>query len=1198
MYTKEQQQVIDVRNRNILVSAAAGSGKTAVLVERIITRLTKDASPIDVDQLLVVTFTEAAASEMKERIRNAIEKALEEQPDNIHLQRQATLVHQAQITTIHSFCLSVIRDYFHTIDLDPGFRVAEEGELKLLKRDILEEVLETWYQDAKPEFLNFVESYATGRDDKQLEEIILQMFEYSRSYPNPQAWLEGCVKEYDVESVEALEETRFMQILKADIRKTLEDVVERLKFAIEVCNEEYGPLAYGKALESDLQFIQALLRTESFEEMQKRIVTLKWDRLAVNRDKSVSEKNIEIVKSIRENCKKSVERIRDEYFFDDVKELQKGMFFAKSNMRVLAALVKDFSTAFLTKKQSKNMIDFNDMEYYALQILTRQKDGILVPSEVAKEYQEQYQEVMIDEYQDSNYIQEAILTSVSKVSQGIHNIFMVGDVKQSIYRFRLSRPELFMEKYHTYSEDDSEKQRIDLHKNFRSRREVLEGTNFVFKQIMTRDFGGIEYDDDVALYVGATYDEQPNNETEVCFVDVSNMPEKYNKRELEARAIAGKIKKLVGNHLILDKKTNTYRKVGYGDIVVLTRSLKGWTDVFLREFQKEGIPAYSVSKEGYFETREIQMLLNYLKILDNPRQDIPFAAVLTSPFAAISNEELALIQSEMEGKHFYGKVRQYIENGSNEVLQKKLIAFLKQYGGFRKKVPYTAIHVLLWEIMEQTGYGNFMAAMPDGQQRTANLEMLIEKAIGFESTSYKGLFHFVRYIEQLYKYEIDYGEANIMEESAQVVRLMSIHKSKGLEFPIVFVAGMDKSFNLQDARSNIVIHSDLGVGLDFIDVEKRVKYPSLLKRIIQSEVVKESVAEELRILYVAMTRAKEKLILIGTISNLEERVKKCMDLGKREERMLPYTRLTKAKNYFDWVIPSLFRNQVFEEIFKYFELDAPFGNVLYKEEVPIQTSVIEYEEIVLEEMEEEYRGIVTKQILANWNTEQIYDEVLKTQLEQQFAFHYPYEIDLKTKQKKSVSELKKRIYMEEEEIEEEEMVPLLPKFMQEDTKLTGASRGTAYHRVLELLDFSREYDHESLKQAIEEMVVQEKMTKEMADCVRRTDILKFFQSPIGKRVQKACLEGKFHAEQPFVFLENQKDEDSVLIQGIIDAYFEEDGELVVLDYKTDRVWKERELIERYQSQLGFYADALTQMTAKRVKEKVIYSFTLQKEIEV
>ena len=505
-FTDEQKKVIQLRDRNILVSAAAGSGKTAVLVERIITRLTKDNPMLNVDELLVLTYTDAAASEMKERVLGAIEKALEEEPENVHLQQQATLIYQAQITTIHKFCMSVIRDYFHTIDLDPSFRVGEEGELKLLKKDVVEEVLEKAYQEGSAEFTNFVESFVSGKNDRELEKLILQLYELSKSYPNPRKWLNACVEQYDIKNAEELEEKAYIQEVLEDTRQCLMDILELLDYAINLCREEDGPAVYEDTIAYDCKQVKTLLKAGSFAEMQELLRNADWNDLTSCKDKSVSKKKIKQVSDVHDKYKKFVKGTLSQYFFDDIEVMLKEMQNSGKNVRVLIDLVIRFSDLYSEEKKKKNMIDFDDMEQYALQILTREEDGKLVPSAVAESYQEKFAEVMIDEYQDSNLVQETILTSVSKASRGIYNIFMVGDVKQSIYRFRMSRPELFMEKYHTYNVDDSEKQRIDLHKNFRSRREVLESTNFIFEQIMMSEFGGIEYDETVALYVGADYD--------------------------------------------------------------------------------------------------------------------------------------------------------------------------------------------------------------------------------------------------------------------------------------------------------------------------------------------------------------------------------------------------------------------------------------------------------------------------------------------------------------------------------------------------------------------------------------------------------------------------------------------------------------------------------------------------------------------
>lgn len=1203
-FTEEQQQVIRLRGSNILVAAAAGSGKTAVLVERIITRLTKDVPPLDVDQLLIVTFTEAAASEMKERIHLAIEKALEEQPDNEHLQRQATLIHQAKITTMHKFCLSVIREHFHTIGLDPGFRVAEEGEIKLLKRDVLEAVLEEAYEEATPEFLSFVESFAAGKDDKGLEELILQLQDFAESYPNPREWLDACVEQYEVHSLEELEEKCYIKEVVAELRTIFSDLKEQARFGIRICQSEDGPLAYEDALKSDYDFLESLEQTERFSLMYQKLQGVQWAKLGRN-GKNVLEEKMNQVKSIRKEIKDLVSDVTERYFFEDMTEIQKDMGAAKQHVCVLTYLVKRFHEVFLLEKRKKNLIDFGDMEHYALQILTREENGALVPSEVAEGYQKKFEEIMIDEYQDSNYLQEAIMTSVSRILQGTYNIFMVGDVKQSIYRFRLSRPELFMEKFHSYKIGEGKQQRIDLYQNFRSRREVLDSTNFVFEQIMTPDFGGMEYDERAALHVGAVYEERPGNETELLIADLPDF-KSDERMELEAELIVKKIQDIKKHHQVFDKDTGTYRNVKNSDIVILTRSPKSWNAVLSKVLEEAGIPSYTGSGEGYFQTQEIRLLLNYLRILDNPRQDLAFASILTSMFTGLDTEEMALLRSETTKRSLYECVLQYREDGLNEVLKGKLTKFLGLFEDFRKRVPYTAIDTLLWQIMEESGYGIYVSALPGGAQRSANVEMLLEKAVAFEGTSYKGLFNFVRYIEQLEKYEIDYGEADILDEKMDVVRLMSIHKSKGLEFPIVFVAGLGKQFNMQDQKSSVLIHPEWGIGIDCIDPSLRTKVPTILKEAIRQKTLREMLAEEVRILYVAMTRAKEKLILTAGISDLEKRMLSLMGLQYRQETQLPYYTLVQGKTFLDWIFPALCRNKCCEKLLEEYQMPVNFRHDLYQKDLPIVVKRSTFEDLMFAEAEAEAQEYFTREILSQWNTNMTYDEGMREQIELQFGYAYPYQNEQSVKQKLSVSELKKRLYEEMEgelAFEEEPVIPLLPKFLQEEETLRGASRGSAYHKFLELLDFTKDYDMESLKEELVCKQEQGLLTKEMAACIRSRDILSFLQSEIGRRVQSASRNGRCHMEQPFVLgltardvYPEQASEETILVQGIIDLYLEEDDGLVILDYKTDRVSEPEELTKRYQTQLHYYAKALERITGKTVKERIIYSFALGIEI--
>lgn len=1204
-WTREQQMVIDLRERNLLVSAAAGSGKTAVLVERIITRLTKDPSPIDVDQLLVVTYTEAAAAEMKERIGAALEMALLEEPGNAHLKKQSALLHTAKIMTIHSFCLSVIREYFHTIDLDPGFRIVEEGELKLLKQDVLEQLLEEKYEEAEEEFLQFVETFATGRDDIKLEEMILMLYEYAGSNPDPEKWLEECAAVYQ-EGLKS--DALFMKKLWGYLKNCLMDLEQDLEYAKEICCEPDGPEAYLPTIEKDESLLEGILRAESYEELHREFAQLeKWPRLAANRDKSVDEEKVSLVKQLREGWKETISELKKQYFAQSIPEMEADMRICVPVMNMLIRLVKEFGRLLAEKKEERNVIDFHDMEQFALKILTRKEDGAFVPSEAAKDYQNLFEEIMIDEYQDSNLLQETILSSVSRMSIGENNLFMVGDVKQSIYRFRLSRPELFMEKFDRYEpvkEDRSSAkepcQRIDLHKNFRSRAEVLDATNAIFRQIMTKKLGQIVYDKDAALYVGAEYPPQEGNQAEIIVIDTEREEEESpslkteEARDLEIRAIAGRIQSLMEEQMVWDKRLHSLRPIRYSDIVILARSLRGYADRIQKIMGEEGIPVYAQSQEGYFETLEIGWILDYLRVLDNYRQDVPLAAVLRSPFGRCTNEELAQIKSAWPEVPFSEAVLRTAgiwwqeerepETEISEAVREKIRGIFQKLEDYRRQISYLSIHELLWKIMKETGYRDHVSAMPGGEQRAANLDMLLMKAKSFESTSYKGLFHFVRYMEQLKKYELDLGEAGIFDEQMDAVRLMSIHKSKGLEFPVVIVAGMGKKFNTQDLKGSVVMHPDLGLGIDAIDLENRTRSQTLVKSVIRCENKLENLGEELRVLYVALTRAKEKLILAGTYPKAEKRMEAWENAPWKDT--LSFSELSLASCYFDWVLPA----------------------AVHTKEAPLEICLMKVEDIVEEEILKEEAELLDKHLFLKAVEAEEGNAELAERLRQQFTYQYP-EISEQVKLKYSVSELKKRTAFSEEReetgeelVKEEIPTPLVPAFMEEAGTPLGAARGSVYHKIMELLDFAQDYDRIRLKEQMELWVRDGYLSEEQIKSVNLTDILSLLSSSVGQRMKAAAANGRLYKEQPFVVgvdaREIYPDSDHsniVLIQGIIDVFFEEDGEYVILDYKTDKVRRAEELTVKYQEQLDLYGKAVEQILQKKVKEKIIYSFTLKEE---
>ena len=1256
-WTTEQQQVIDLRNRNILVSAAAGSGKTAVLVERIVKIITDKNHPVDIDHLLIVTFTNAAAAEMRERIGNAIEKALDEQPGNEHLLRQLTLIHNAQITTIDSFCLYVVRNHFHEIDLEPNFRIGDEGELKLLREDVLGRVLEQNYEEPSEAFSDFVEGYASGRTDAALNEMILQLYEFSRSYPWPEKWLDSFVGAYRIETREELDRAEWLAPLTENICFVLKDCEQLLKQALAITQQDDGPDMYEKAVQSDLEKYEGLSRLTSFCELSGALSDIKYDRLASSRGFEGDPDKLELVKSLREQAKDVVKKLCRQYFFCSPEMMIEQLERTEPMLEEVVRLTKQFADEFAAAKRRKNLVDFHDVEHFALQILVDEETE--KAKKTAEEFRDTFEEIMIDEYQDSNEVQETLLRSISREERGENNIFMVGDVKQSIYRFRLARPELFMKKYDSYSLEESTTQRIDLHKNFRSREEVLTCTNDIFYKIMARSLGNVEYDAEAALYLGASYPVSADFIPEILLADSNDElledTELSDKKTLEAKIVAEEIRHLMKTQPVTDKATGELRAARYSDIVILLRSLSGWADSLVEVLNGNGIPAHTVSSTGYFSTVEVQTVLSMLRLLDNPRQDIPMAAVLRSPMAGLTDEELAVLRLEDGSVPFHEAVLElaeglYEEDGQKEIsdseadrkqgrnadektenhieitAHRKLLKFYKKYKQLRQLVPDTPIHELIEIILRETGYGHYVAAMPAGNRRTANLNMLLEKAAAYEKTSYKGLFHFVRYIDELQKYDVDFGEADMVGENEDVVRIMSIHKSKGLEFPIVIVSGMGKNFNKQDTRSKMVLHPELGIGLDYMDGKKRIKSPTIAKKAIAKQIDLENLGEELRVLYVALTRAKEKLILIGTLKDAPEKLefyRQQANLSKAADRPLSYLTREGASGYLDWILPAV---------------------LSYGDKYPVR--IVEAAELVLDEVENQLEQ--NEDLTERIKEIEAADTQLVGQLKQRFSQRYPYQVDVLRKNKYSVSELKHRAMREKFEAEQEETIPAfleepvtptIPLFIQrqgsveQETPNRGALRGTAVHRVMECYDFASE---KSVHEQMEAMEKEEKIIADMRALVKEQIVADFVSSETGRRMALAQCGGALYREKPFVMgfteeeLENygfgvgsntdsceniyektdsdqekeeqqkvRHEEDLTLIQGIIDVFWIEKDGIVLLDYKTDRVQQAKELIDRYETQLKLYADALERVFAARklkVKEILIYSFFLEQLI--
>ncbi len=1273
-WTKEQEQVIKLRNRNILVSAAAGSGKTAVLVQRILEKVMDPDHPVDIDRLLIMTFTRAAAGEMRERIANALENALYENPDNEHLQRQTTLIHTAQITTIDGFCAYVIRNYFHLIGLDPGYRTGEEGELKLLKEDVMKELLENYYAKDSGKFKYFIECYASGKTDDGIKELIYSLYNAAMSNPYPDSWLEKCIDCYRNTDLESIKVSEWMKLLWKNVAKDLDQAKTLIEEARELCFVPGGPYLYDDALGSDLLLIcDAKEKAEAgdFDGVGALLGSPSFARLSTKKPKEPVDDTLkEQVKTIRESAKGILKEIGTRYFTVKEEELPLLLSSCLEPVEMLVELTREFIRLYGEKKREKNILDFTDMEHFALEILverevsdTHNESGIsqrgknafageetgcqmgensLEKKEKAPEGQEsvyhmsaaarelslKYDEVMVDEYQDSNLVQEMITNCVSGWADGRKNIFMVGDVKQSIYRFRLARPELFMEKYKQYRLTDSDEQRIDLHKNFRSRFQVLDSANFIFRQIMGEDLGGIAYDEAAALYPGAEFPDGNREEflpTEVLLVEkdseeLEDLMEGQDARELEALAISHRIKEIVGKELVLDKETKEYRPVRYGDIVILLRSASGWSETFTEVLGAHGIPVYAASKTGYFSALEVVTVLNYLQVCDNPLQDIPLTGVLRSPLVGCTSQELAVLREEHPDGMIYESVLEFLEEYENRednwdaVLYEKLHGFIRLLTEMRDLAVYTPVHELILEVLRRTGYGNYAKALPNGAQRSANLAMLVEKAMDYEKTSYRGLFNFVRYIEHLQKYEVDYGEVNLSGAGEGSVEIMTIHKSKGLEFPIVILAGMGKQFNFQDLNARLLIHPDFGLGADAILPDRRMIVSTLNKQVIRRRLLEESLGEEIRVLYVALTRAKEKLIMIGTIANLEKELLYLSRFRDNEQELLPAETRLNGKTYWDYVLPALARHRCMDGLYEEFGLLPSHENPLYDDPSEFEVKRITAQMLAQTEVADQATGQMEEDLFDQWDCEKVTDPGIREELERRFGFVYPYEYRKDIPVKVSVSDLKKKSYHEDTDIEEAvyfepDIVPLIPRFMEEkresEEEFTGSARGTAYHRVMECLEYNKTDSAKQLREQVTALVENKKLSEAEADCVRISDVQIFVESELGQRMKGAALSGNLFREQPFVISrsaaeidESWDPQERVLVQGIIDAYFLEEDEIVLVDYKTDRVRRgeEQKLIDLYHTQLEDYAQALQRMTGRKVKEKYIYSFTLKKAI--
>lgn len=1241
-FTPEQRQVIEARDCTTLVSAAAGSGKTAVLVQRIIEKLLAKEAPQDINRLLVVTYTNAAAAEMRDRIGKRLNEclALEEYAGNDHLQKQVLLLRNASITTIHSFCLSVVREFFYELDLDPAFRIAEEAELTLLRADVMEEMLEERYAAGEELFLRLTECLGSGKTDEELVKQIENFYKFAQSAPYPESWL--------LQANEALErqkegkfseEEPYVKMVAERATAVLSDCARMCREAMGICSGPDGYQPYLSALESDREQLNAMLKQTGYVGLAKAFAELSFERLGSKKFPCSEEKKAQ-AKKLRDTYKAMMEELRKDYFFASPEQMAEDMAAMVPLLQVLVDLCREYGERFAKKKAEKGVVDFGDLEHLAVRLLLEETPEGLCTTEIARLLRGRFDEIMIDECQDSNEIQDLLLWSISGEEDGRPNRFMVGDVKQSIYKFRMAKPELFMKKYEEYSEykEGESYCKIVLGKNFRSRAAVIDAVNDVFSYLMQKSFGGVAYDDAAKLYLGADYPwdkdgaspEREQYTAELLLTDLAAVPEEEETDRImrEAMTVGGRIQSLIAGGLpIYDgeevgengEKKKKFHPVSYGDITILFRSMKGFAEGFVEVFAALGIPAVVEKKSGYFDAQEVAVVLNALRVIDNPLQDIPLASVLRSEMVGLTEEELAVVSvvakagANEKKLSFYDTLRMFLQSTEEgeflgryvpeeatdtvRTAREKLLRFFTWMEDLRETASYEGVPELLESLYEKTAYPDFVRVKPAGDRRMENLSMLVEKAKKFESGSYSGIFDFVRYIERLQKYDMDEGEAQ-MVSGENAVRLMSIHKSKGLEAPVVIVAGLSKQFNKTDIQAGLVLHPELGIGVEFRDEVLRVKAPTLSKKVIAGQLKYEMLSEELRVLYVALTRAREKLILSAAVKSAEEFCGR-IRAGSEEHIRASFTELFKANSYLDFLMGAL-------------TYCLKRGSIRLVEP---ETAERQTEEAVGKKESERAERSARYSTFSVADTKTVYHEGLAEELRQRREYEYPYPL-CTGKTKLSVSELKKAAYAEETQ---EELFPeilpekTVPRFMQEvqEEKISGSERGTLYHRIMECLDFCKDYPtEESVRDELGKLIEKGRIRKDALEFVASEKIYRFFTGNLGRRMQQAAKAGSLKKEQPFVigipYREVYKDADGqdtdefVMVQGIVDAYFEEADGLVLMDYKTDSVKEnvKEELTKRYSTQLKYYERALCQITGKPVKERIIYAFTNGEEFAV
>lgn len=1231
-WTKEQEEAIYTSGTNILVAAAAGSGKTAVLVERIIQKLLNKDNPVDIDSLLVVTFTNAAAQEMRNRVGLALEKALERDPESIHLKKQLSLLQRASISTLHSFCLDVVRQYAYLLEIDPGFRIGDEMEMDLIKQDVLDDLFEEWYGDESgnaDKFFAVVDRFSSDRSDVDMEKLILDLYNFAIQNPWPEKWLDSLAEAYHIPENWQEEDLEFLDILKYEVKNQFTAIEEQMEQALAIARESDGPYHYIETVEADLEGLrEAKQYVDSWDDLVSYMNSYKFVRLS-SKKMDCNEDKKEAVKKIRDTYKKSFTKIKDNWLSRPLERHVSDMQDLYPVVKTLTNLVKQFKERFTSVKREKALVDFSDLEHYCLELLVAEDadEHSLKPSNVAINFQNKFTEVLVDEYQDTNNVQETIIRLVAKQEEP-GNIFMVGDVKQSVYRFRHAEPKLFLEKYKTYANDEQKGKRIDLARNFRSRAEVLAGANYIFRQVLDEALGEINYDQAAELIYGnKSYDESPLDEPEAELILIDGEKDDdweiqqndhgeeledfrdLEKAQLEARAYAEQIKKWIGKtnqpFLVVDKETGKQRPAQYRDVVILLRSMTQ-APVIVEELKQQGIPVYAEVSEGYFDAIEIKIMISFLKVIDNPRQDIPLASVLRSPIVGLNEDELANIRLANRHGSFYEALIDYEQANRNETAD-KLKQFLERLHRFRKASREGALSELIWDIYRETGYYDFVGGMPGGRQRQANLRALYDRARGYEATSFRGLFRFLRFIERMEERGDDLGVARALSEQEDVVRIMTIHKSKGLEFPIVIVGAMDKQFNLRDLSGKYLLHKDYGFATKFIDPVKRLSYTTLYYEAVKRKKLREQLAEEMRVLYVALTRAKEKLIMVGYVNALEKKLEDWEQMLDHPDWVLPEHYRIEKKSYLDWVGPALIRHEQ-NEALRTKELPANLLEEIRKDASRWNVTIIHASELTNLDTAEEDEEEQLKEHITEWKPVLLNDEELQSFVADRLNFRYPNEIATITRAKQTVTEIKRQRELVDEysdkRLIEDYKPPIVkrPNFLQREKTLSPAEKGTAMHTVMQHLPLEKPLSADEITKEVNRLVDKEILTKVEAESIQVDAIAAFYNTPLAAQMME---EKNIHREVPFslmlpaeeIYPEFPKEHgEKVLVQGVIDCLIPYEDGWLILDYKTDQINEpatpklEEKLRKRYEVQLSLYRAAVEEIWKQPVKGAYLYFF--------